>query len=75
MNKESFKTKSHESKCMLSVMDIHKRMGHILIDKVKHINGIKYNGKGKLQCEVCPLSKQTKLPFPISHTAKLKSLN
>lgn len=50
MNKESLNNVSYKSACMLSIQDIHERLGHTFIDKLKYIYGIRYDGNGNLQC-------------------------
>nr|XP_043639702.1 uncharacterized protein LOC122610813 [Erigeron canadensis] len=46
----------------------HHRLGHTSVSKLIHIDEYKNVNISNLICETCVLSKQHKLPFPVSHS-------
>ncbi|GKE29830.1 cysteine-rich receptor-like protein kinase 8 [Tanacetum coccineum] len=48
----------------------HLRLGHPSVNVQKQIKSLPYfsNGVNPFHCNICPLSKQTALPFPISNS-------
>lgn len=45
----------------------HSRLGHLSNDVLKHITCIGNKNYGDLLCDICPLAKQTRLPFHSSN--------
>ncbi|XP_049390256.1 uncharacterized protein LOC125854717 [Solanum stenotomum] len=45
----------------------HKRLGHLPFHAMKNISFINFPSVSECTCDVCPLARQSKLSFPISH--------
>ncbi|XP_021624990.1 uncharacterized protein LOC110624181 [Manihot esculenta] len=54
--------------CTVNMNDIHDRLGHAFVNKLKHLKGINISDNAMTCCPICPLAKQARLPFPRSHT-------
>ncbi|GJT45465.1 retrovirus-related pol polyprotein from transposon TNT 1-94 [Tanacetum coccineum] len=55
-----------DTKSCLDIQTFHDRLGHTSVSKLVHIPECKQFDVSNFHCESCMLSKQHKLPFPIS---------
>ncbi|XP_019238037.1 PREDICTED: uncharacterized protein LOC109218155 [Nicotiana attenuata] len=59
-------TRSHS---FLTTLIWHRRLGHAPLDAIKRHDVLRHLEEGEHHpCTVCPLAKQTRLPFPLSNT-------
>ncbi|KAH0680309.1 hypothetical protein KY289_021612 [Solanum tuberosum] len=50
------------------VMLWHKRLGHLPFHAMKNISSFNFHSISECSCDVCPLARQSRLSFPISHS-------
>ncbi|KAJ0017827.1 hypothetical protein Pint_10779 [Pistacia integerrima] len=69
----SFAVSNNTKQCMLSSSELwHKRLGHVPVSKLKYYSAIKHafvKDNHGFDCHICPLAKQTRMPFTASHSS------
>ncbi|KAJ0041240.1 hypothetical protein Pint_26645 [Pistacia integerrima] len=68
----SFPVLNNTKQCMLSSSELwHKRLGHVPMSKLKYYSTMKHafvKDNHVFYCHICPLAKQTRMPFTASHS-------
>lgn len=48
-----------------TIIDLHEKLGHASLGKLKNIQGVNINNDFNLHCQICLLAKQPRPPFSL----------